>query len=159
MDAVKGLLKLIAALIILGAITALPAFAGEYTETDVKIRFVRNTTNGIKKGFELKGKTLSSEKLRAADKLGLAAANKVVELVKAANLFDEYAAQLFDPEIQALDVKALEADSIEEVSQILEQQLQYTKEHYPRLYAWLESSEELKLVMLKMFFEMCNELN
>jgi len=157
MNAVKDLLKVIGAILILGATIALPAIGGENTENDIRVRFANNTANGVVKGLELRGKTLSPEEKKAVYELGLKAADKIIPLVKKAGLFEDYAKQLFDPDIMKLDRQALEAKNIDEVQKIMDKELDLIRSRYPVLYIWVTTSVEATEVMTEYLREVAKQ--
>ena len=158
MNALKGLIKLIAAIVVLSGIIAMPAMALDTNptvdqtsrETAVRKRFANNTLNGVVKARELRGQVLTETQRKKVYDIAFKSAGELIEVLKETGLFDEYYTQLHDKEIIALDKQTFSATTIEEIQRLMYKQLDLIRTKYPRLYAWISSSEPAARITTQM---------
>lgn len=167
MNALKGLIKLIAAIVILSGIIALPAMARDTNqpvdqtsrETAVRERFANNTLNGVVKARTLIGKTLSKDQRKEIYAIAYRSSGEIIVLLKKSGKFDEYYTQIHDKDICDIDKRALLADTIEEVRALMFKQLGIVQTRYPELYIWILQSDEVDDITTKMLRDIANIIN
>ena len=154
MNVFRRLVKSVGTPAVSGAAVARPAIGEESLESRVRLRFAENVSSGVVKGFELQGKVVSEDDKQYIYTRSLETADKIIPLVRKAGLLDDYAENIFDPEISAIDEKILKAADMQEVEELLKRQIAIMSSKYPELYAWVTTSTEAIEIMDEFMVEL-----
>ena len=143
------------AVVFMGA-AALPAAEAKLTAEEAQMQnlYVDSMTKGIVKGVSFSGKQVSPEQQIEIRRIAAETFPEVLALIKRDGLYEEYKAQLFDPEIRSLDEQAMAAKDMNEIATIARQQMAIVEKKHPALFKWMNSSEELQAVVSAMMQKM-----
>ena len=139
------------AVVFVGA-AALPAAEAKLTAEEAQMQnlYADSMTKGIVKGVSFSGKQVSPEQQLEIRRIAAETFPEVLALIKRDGLYDEYKAQLFDPEIRSMDERALAAKDLNEIATIARQQMAVVEKKYPELFKWMNSNKELQAVVSAM---------
>ena len=121
---------------------------------DVRIQFAINTARGFAKGLELNGREITCEEWSRAYKIAYDRGPKIFAKVNEAGHWEEYTAQMFDPDVRVFDEKTLKTKKLSEVIDYATQQLKVVERKYPKLYGWLIKDTAIRAEMQALIREM-----
>ena len=155
----KSLLKVCALFAALFVAAAVPMAAADTPacgaaqdqgEAAVRQRYAENTVQGFVKGFELSGRKVTPEQRSQMQRVVWDSFPEFIALVKKAGLYDEYRKQLFDPEIRELDNQILKGTTIQEVTPLLQKEMQLISKRYPELVKWTATNPDMQAFSARM---------
>lgn len=140
------------AVVFAGAVRLPAAEEVKLTAEEVQIRsiYANSMTKAIAKGASFSGKQVSPEQQAEIRRIVNEAFPEILATVKRAGLYEEYKAQMFDPELRSLDERAMAAKDMGEVMSIARQQMAVVQKKYPELFKWMNSNKELQAVVSAM---------
>lgn len=113
--------------------------------------FVFNTRQGLFLGLEIAGKKVSLEQKAQIHDLIEEQSKLIVARLKKIGLYDQWSAQILDPEIQKLNRATLDCHKIEEINKLMDTQIALINKKYPGLIEKIENDREINQITRRIF--------